>query len=409
MRQKNRFSIGRKRELRLILPFVAILLTLVLLSDFSIDMLSAARAYVGGESLWSKGQKDAVIHLMRYAASRDEEEFRAYQRAIAVPLGDREARIELTRATPDYSKARMGLLAGGNHPGDVPGMIRLVRYFGRLPTIERAVGIWARGDDEVASLNEVAHQLHTALRGGSSNSGDVALLLERLKETDARVTPLEQAFSFSLGQISRQLRDTLIPGIAIVATLLLFPGVSIVLQDIRRERRHTAHLAHLATHDALTGLCNRAEFERHLSSAIDELHRDGCTHALMYIDLDEFKVVNDTCGHAGGDELIRQIAALMRTKLRQSDTLARLGGDEFAILLMHCDAFTGVRLAEELCHGVCQFRFVWGKKTFNLGASIGVLTLDQNVTQVAEALSAADTACYRAKQNGRNCVKVYNE
>ena len=189
------------------MPFVAILLALVLLSDFSIDILSAARAYVGGESLWSKGQKDAVIHLMRYAGSHDEEEFRAYEHAIAVPLGDREARIELTRAKPDYDRAATGLLAGGNDPGDIPGMIRLVRYFGRLPAIEHAVGIWARGDDEVASLNKVAQQLHGAVHGGSRNAVDVVLLLQRINETDARVTPLEQAFSSSLGQISRQLRN----------------------------------------------------------------------------------------------------------------------------------------------------------------------------------------------------------
>ena len=408
MKHKLRFSIRGKRELRLILPFVAILLTLVLLSDFSIDILSAARAYVGGESLWSKGQKDAVIHLMRYADGHGEEEFRAYQRAIAVPLGDREARLELTGAQPDYGKAAAGLLAGGNHPDDIPGMIRLVRYFGRLPAIDRAVGIWARGDDEVATLNGLAQQLHTAVRAGNSGAGDVALLLQRVQETDARATPLEEAFSFSLGQISRQLREILIPGIAIVAALLLFPGVAIVLRDVRRERRHTLHLTHQASHDALTGLCNRVEFERYLSNAIDEVHRDGCTHSLMYLDLDEFKVVNDTCGHAGGDELIRQIADLMRAKLRHTDTLARLGGDEFGALLMHCDAAGGVRLAEEIRAGISHYRFACGKCTFTLGVSVGVLTLDEKVTQVAEALNAADAACYRAKENGRNCVQVYH-
>ncbi len=108
-----------------------------------------------------------------------------------------------------------------------------------------------------------------------------------------------------------------------------------MLRDVERERRHTLHLTHQASHDALTGLFNRAEFERCLSNAIDEAHEDGSAHALMYLDLDEFKLVNDTCGHAGGDELIRQAAALMRAKLRQTDILARLGGDEFGALLVH--------------------------------------------------------------------------
>ena len=393
-----------KRELRLILPFVAILFTLVSLSDFSLDILSAARAYVAGESLWSKAQKDAVIHLMRYAYGHDEAEYGAFQHAIAVTFGDRAARIELTRANPDYGKAVAGLLAGGNHPDDIPGMIRLIRDFGRLPAIARAVGIWARGDDEVTALNDEAKQLHEVVQRG----GDVAPLLERIQATDARVTPLEQAFSYSLGQISRQMRGILVPVTAVVAALLLFLGITIVLRDVRRETRHTAHLAHLASHDPLTGVFNRIEFERCLSNAIEEVHRDGCTHALMYLDLDEFKVVNDTCGHAGGDELIRQIATIMRTRQRHTDTLARLGGDEFGVLLLHCDAHGGVRLAEEIRAGISQHRFACGQRTFSLGVSIGMLTLDQTVTNVAQALSAADAACYRAKQEGKNCVQVYS-
>jgi diguanylate cyclase (GGDEF)-like protein len=407
MKEELKFSIRGKRELRLILPFVAILLVLVLVSAFSIDMLSAARAYVGGESLWSKRQKDAVIHLMRYADGHGEDEFRAYERAIAVPLGDRKARLELTNARPDYDKAAAGLLAGGSHPDDIPGMIRLVRYFGRLPAIDRAVRIWARGDDEVATLNELAERLHAAVRESKGSTDNVALLLQRIQDTDARVTPLEEAFSFSLGQISRKLRNLLISGIGIVAALLLFPGVTIVLRDVQRERRHTLHLTHQASHDPLTGLFNRIEFERCLSNAIEEVHEEGSAHALMYLDLDEFKLVNDTCGHASGDELIRQIAALMRARLRQTDILARLGGDEFGILLVNCDADGGLLLAESIREGISQYRFVCRQRTFTVGVSIGLVNLDQKVSQVVEALSAADTACYLAKQNGRNCVQIY--
>ena len=392
--------------MRLILPFIAILLTLVLVSAFSIDILSAARAYVGGESLWSKSQKDAVIHLLRYADGYGEEEFRAYQHAIAVPLSDRKARIELTGPRPDYGKAAAGLLAGGNHPDDIPGMIRLVRYFGRLPAIDRAVRIWARADDEVATLNELAERLHAAVRDGKGNADNVTLLLQRIQDTDARVTPLEEAFSFSLGQLSRQLRNFLMSGIGIAAALLLFPGVAIMLLDIQRERRHTLDLTHKASHDALTGLFNRSEFERRLSITIDDVQENGSAHALMYLDLDQFKLINDTCGHAGGDELIREIAALMRTKLRQTDILARLGGDEFGVLLVHCDADHGLRVAEAIREGISQYRFSSGERSFTLGVSIGVLNLDQKVSRVVEALSAADTACYLAKQSGRNCVQV---
>jgi diguanylate cyclase (GGDEF)-like protein len=146
-----------------------------------------------------------------------------------------------------------------------------------------------------------------------------------------------------------------------------------------------------------------------LSNAIDQAHEDGSAHALMYLDLDQFKSVNDTGGHAGGDELIRQIAALMRAKLRQTDVLARLGGDEFGILLVHCDADNGLRVAEAIREGISPYRFVFGERMFTLGVSIGVLKLDQKVSHVVEALSAADAACYLAKQSGRNCVQVSQE
>lgn len=179
----------------------------MLVSAFSTDILSAARAYVDGESLWSKRQKDAVIHLMRYADGYGEEEFRAYERAIPLPLSDRKARLELTSGRPDYGKAAAGLLAGGNHPDNIPGMIRLIRFFGRLRAIDRAVRIWARADDEVVTLNELAERLHGAVRDRKDDAENVALLSEHIQDTDARVTPLEEAFSSSPGHISRQLRN----------------------------------------------------------------------------------------------------------------------------------------------------------------------------------------------------------
>ncbi|MGN5480644.1 diguanylate cyclase domain-containing protein [Cupriavidus basilensis] len=149
------------------------------------------------------------------------------------------------------------------------------------------------------------------------------------------------------------------------------------------------------------------EFERRLTAAIAQVRDHGGTHALMYLDLDQFKVVNDTCGHAAGDELIRQIAAVMRGQLRKGDTLARLGGDEFGILLAQCAAPDGERLAETVRRAVAGFRFTHRQRTFAVGVSIGLVTLDGGTGGVAEALSAADAACYVAKENGRNRVQAY--
>ncbi len=183
-------------------------------------------------------------------------------------------------------------------------------------------------------------------------------------------------------------------------------GVVLVFRDVTQERKLAQQLAHQATHDALTGLVNRLEFERRLASLIPsaDLH---APHALLYLDLDQFKVVNDTCGHAAGDDLLRQVAALMRTKLRAQDTLARLGGDEFGVLLEHCSVNEARRIANglrELLHG---FRFAWAEKSFNIGVSIGLVPITHPGDTLAGIFSAADSSCYAAKELGRNRVHVY--
>jgi len=183
-------------------------------------------------------------------------------------------------------------------------------------------------------------------------------------------------------------------------------GVVLVFRDVTQERKLTQQLAHQATHDALTGLVNRREFERRLAALIP-LAGPHAPHALLYLDLDQFKVVNDTCGHAAGDDLLRQIAALMRTKLRAQDTLARLGGDEFGVLLEHCSTNEARRIANglrELLHG---FRFSWAEKSFNIGVSIGLVPITHPGDTLAGIFSAADSSCYAAKEMGRNRVHVY--
>ena len=134
----------------------------------------------------------------------------------------------------------------------------------------------------------------------------------------------------------------------------------------------------------------------------------GVNHAVLYLDLDQFKLVNDTCGHAAGDELLRQIALLLRPRLREGDTLARLGGDEFGVLLEHCAAGPALHIAQMLRTAVADFRFVWKDRAFNVGVSVGVVNVSDASQTLAAVLSAADAACYMAKDNGRNRVQVYS-
>jgi diguanylate cyclase (GGDEF)-like protein/PAS domain S-box-containing protein len=183
-------------------------------------------------------------------------------------------------------------------------------------------------------------------------------------------------------------------------------GVVLVFRDVTEERKLAQQLSHQATHDTLTGLANRLEFERRLSHLLGSASSHA-PHALLYLDLDQFKVVNDTCGHAAGDDLLRQISALLRTKLRARDTLARLGGDEFGVLLEHCPVIEAKRIANSLRELLQGFRFGWNDRSFTIGVSIGLVPITRTGETLAGVFSAADSSCYAAKEKGRNRVHVY--
>ncbi|HQT27152.1 MAG TPA: diguanylate cyclase, partial [Burkholderiales bacterium] len=171
--------------------------------------------------------------------------------------------------------------------------------------------------------------------------------------------------------------------------------------DIRRaHRKAEATIRHMAFHDALTGLFNRFEFEERLKNAL--LDAQSNDQALLYLDLDQFKLINDTCGHAAGDELLKQIAQLLTEQIRDSDTLGRLGGDEFGILLVNCPIPDAVEVAGKLLAAINEFRFVWDGRSFTVGGSIGLVPISSTMTNPADALCAADVACYAAKEQRRN-------
>jgi diguanylate cyclase (GGDEF)-like protein/PAS domain S-box-containing protein len=184
-------------------------------------------------------------------------------------------------------------------------------------------------------------------------------------------------------------------------------GAVLVVQDMSRERQYAARLSNLASHDALTGLLNRREFEQRLRAIVEHRDSEQGQHAVLYLDLDQFKVVNDTSGHAAGDELLRQVGALLRPRLREGDVLARLGGDEFGVLLPHCPPAPALRIAEALRRAIIDFRFAWKNRSFTIGVSIGLVNLADGPHTLASVLSAADAACYLAKDKGRNRVQVY--
>ena len=528
-----------KRLLRVTWPFLLIVVVLVLLASESLKIVSASRAYVGGESLWSKGQKEAVYSLFRYAQTHAEADYAAYLAAIAVPLGDRQARVELQRDEPDLFVARAGFIAGRNNPDDIDGMIMLFRRFSGMSFMKTAIGIWTEADERIAELVEAAGALHAAIGAGDTRAEALAPILARIDAVNRRLTPLEEAFSGTLGVASRSTQTILEIALVLTAMLLVILGAALsrrmlrasesleaqlfaerdraqvtlrsiaegvittgvdgrvetmnpaaqaltgwrgdaaigqpvatvfrivddadrktpidpmaklldaeatvewrgdtvlvqsdgatidvdasaapirdrdgmiigavlVFYDVTAERRFTAQLSHQARHDALTGLPNRREFEHRLARALADAAALDRRHAVLYLDLDHFKEVNDTSGHAAGDALLREIGAVLQRRLREGDTLARLGGDEFGVLLENCPPEIALRIADTLRAAVAEFHFESRTQRIELGVSIGLVAIVERRFSVAEVLHLADTCCYEAKGAGRNRVHIYH-
>ncbi|HUP94691.1 MAG TPA: EAL domain-containing protein [Burkholderiales bacterium] len=222
-----------------------------------------------------------------------------------------------------------------------------------------------------------------------ATSEDVAAVSVRLVDRNGRECPIRYSHAPIRNREGRAL------------------GMIVVFHDISQIRAMAQQLLWQASHDALTGLVNRREFERRLTELIDTAHTQSREHALMFMDLDNFKAVNDTCGHTAGDELLRQLTSIMLARMRGSDTLARLGGDEFGALLETCPFDQAMRIANAMRETVREFRFVWEDKTFSVGVSIGLVPIAAGSGDVSRVLSVADACCYEAKNKGRDRVQVY--
>lgn len=184
-------------------------------------------------------------------------------------------------------------------------------------------------------------------------------------------------------------------------------GAVLVFHDVTEQRKMASEMVYRATHDALTGLFNRKEFEHKLNHSLVTSHKNHCEHALLFIDLDQFKIINDTCGHTVGDKLLKSISHIMLKRLRNSDSLGRLGGDEFGILLEKCSLEPALRIAEDICKDIDSYRFTHHNKRFSISASIGLVIFNEKWTSIEHLMQSADSACYTAKESGRNRVHIF--
>jgi diguanylate cyclase (GGDEF)-like protein len=510
--------------------FSGIIVLSLAFTYYGIGLLSAARAYVGGEGLWSKAQKDMVYALARYARYHNVDDYQTFLASRAVILGDRQARLELGKAAPDIERARAGFVQGRNHPDDVDGMIRLFRDFRRVPDIDKAIGIWTRADAEVDQISILAAQIDEAVQAGRTQDSVMLPKLRALFAVNQRLMPLEDAFSFTLGEAARKTQLILVivlfAGVSMfLAAAILFSrrlvGQSEAIESALRQGEHQLRgllhfaplpiiivrlsdqavlfanehalkqfkvvgtpldgirasdfyvnvadrdrlLVHLnqhhsvddwevrlknaegqpfwaslssqcisyhgdqcvlsamsnidvrkrnqqelhrrAYHDELTGLPNRANFMASLDETFESKMRDGGKFALMFLDLDRFKVINDELGHGAGDKLLQEVAVRLRASVFASDVVARLGGDEFVILVTKKADQEMLHLTAQNIMAAMLVPIQLDGHSVQITASIGISRYPQDGADLMGMMKSADRAMYRAKESGRNNFQWY--
>ena len=523
-------STSHGRLLPVIWLFVAIVAALLALAIPGIGLLSAGRAYVGGEGLWSKAQKEAVIHLSEYLRSRSDDDYAAYVTAIAVPKGNRDARLELEKPDADLAVARDGLLRGRNHPDDIEGMITLFRRFRNVAHIDHAIGVWARADETIAPLEAIGTQARALALAGTLEPRVADAMLAEIRGINEALGPLEDEFSSTLGEAQRLMTNVLVAVLSAGGALLLLGGVMvwrrllgqaeaaqrarresesqmrqliqsaplplliarrddgcllygnprsqrrfgltsaslegkalaalfaeagdfdrfllltasdqptdegemrlqdhsgqafwavvstqrivhqatpawlIAVHDIDERKRLQDSTAHRALHDELTRLPNRAMFLGELERAVARARRQATRFSVLFIDLDHFKAVNDTWGHAAGDRVLEGVAERIRAGVRQGDLVARLGGDEFVVLIEeHHDTREIAAIAAKLLERL-QRPYVLDQREIVVTASIGISGYPGNGLDRDALVKNADLAMYRAKERGRNNFQFF--
>jgi diguanylate cyclase (GGDEF)-like protein len=387
--------------------FAGIVLCLLLLANFSFGVLSSVRAYVGGESLWSKAQKDAVFHLQNYAAGGDSADLRTFRAEIAIPLGDHEARLEMDQAHPNLTKVRQSFVRGGNHPDDVDGMINLYLRFERMGFMQRAIRAWAAADAYIVELDAAAAGLEGQMNSPSPDREKVESLLRRITVINQNLTPIENEFVNALSEASRTAYRWLQAIMLGACPGLMALGTWLSLRILQQRERANERVSHVAFHDELTALPNRLMLKQYLDQALSRHRRTKTPLAILFMDLDRFKVINDSLGREAGDGLLLQVAERLRAQAREGDTVARVGGDEFAVVIESQSNLADVAACAQRLMDHLSAPYALGKQECQVTLSIGISVFPTDGSDSQQLLKAADVAMYRAKETGGNIYRYY--
>jgi diguanylate cyclase (GGDEF)-like protein/PAS domain S-box-containing protein len=342
-----------------------------------------------------------------------------------VGLQGQVSRLEISTTPVEYDKSNALLITGVEIiPTQTTQVLRLAGDAASAPQMQAlnslAEAVIATDKDgHITFMNPAAEQL-TGSAAATAVGKSLEDIVSLVDETDRRLLsdPVHQALT-SGAAVNLSRRALLLSrsngnerSIELSASPIRtgpneLSGAVIMLHDVT-ELRGLARLSYQATHDALTGLVNRREFERRLQEAIESGQRGDGQHVLCCLDLDRFKLVNDTSGHLAGDSMLREVAKLLRDAVRDSDTVARLGGDEFGTLLVGCPLEKARQIADDVCRAVGDYRFAWKDRIFDIGVSVGLVEISRESGTLEELLAAADTACYVAKKQGSGRVVVYS-
>jgi diguanylate cyclase (GGDEF)-like protein len=387
--------------------FIFLLVISLAASWGAIRIVDATRAYATGEGRYSKAQKIAVIQLHRFAYSGRASDYAAFLAAIAVPRGDRNARLALTSKPVDSAAAAVGFLAGGNDRADVTGLVWLFRTFSWWRPFAAAVADWKEGDRLVGELIDASVRLEEELDLQAR-----ARELDKVDAIDQRLTDLENTFSTHMGEAARAATNLVVIGLGITIVSLWVVGMAFASRLFRQQLALDHQLAiserrfrHMALHDPLTELPNRVLFRHRLEAALLRAPQ-GEPCAVLCLDLDQFKDINDTLGHPVGDALLAAVTERLRRIVPQTDTMARLGGDEFAIVQRIESRLDATALAARILHELGA-PFEIAAHHVVISVSVGIAVAPGDGSDPDLLLKSADIALYRAKSDGRNRFRCF--
>ena len=407
-RQRDSGAMPRARSpFSIIWMFVAIVLSLLILANFSFGVLSSVRAYVGGESRWSKAQKDAVFHLQKYAVTRAPADLRRFRENISVPLGDRTARLEMNKEAPDIQQVRLGFVLGGNSLDDIDGMFDLYRRFERVSFMRQAIQAWEAADRHIMLLDAAAISLQRELESPAPRPQEIQTTLNEISLINEQLTPIENQFVEALSKASRTAYLWLRIILFAATPALLILGTVLSLRILQQRKREDDRVHHIAFHDDLTSLPNRLMLTQRVDQALSRHRRASTPLAILYINLDRFKVINDSLGHEAGDVLLRQVADRLRAQSREGDMVARVGGDEFVVAMENCGSSADISAGAQRFIEQLSLPYFLDQKDCHVTLSIGISIFPADGSDSRSLLKAADVAMYRAKQSGRNNYQFY--